>query len=508
MADSGGHSGAGRRWTLVAATLGSSMVFLNMSTVNIALPTFQRTMGAGLAEIQWIVNAFTLLLAALILVGGSLGDRFGRRRLFVAGAVTFAAASVACGLAAGPLALIAARAAQGIGGAMLAPNSLALVSAAYPGEGRGRAIGLWAGVSSFAAAGGPLLAGWLLDTFSWPWIFFVHAPLAVVVVAIALRAVPESRDEASAHSTDGAGGLLVVLALGLVTFGLIEASDRAFTDPLVAGSLVGGLVLFAGFVWHELRAETPMVPLQLFASRRFRGANAITLLLYAALSGVFFFLPLNLIQVQGYSPTAAGAATLPTFLLLALLSSWSGGLVRTVGARNLLVSGSVLAGLGAALLGLPGIGGSYWVTFFPGLFVLGLGLALAVAPVTTTVMSAVADRYAGTASGINNAVARVAGLLGIAILGIVMASAFGRALRADLTATSLPPSATETVLARRSDLVEIELPPGLTAEERDAANAAVREAFVDGFRIVMGANAALAFLAAAVAWRTMGENAA
>lgn len=495
------------RWVLAATILGSSMVFINGSTVNVALPAFQRELGATVADIQWIVNAYTLFLAALILLGGALGDRYGRRRVFGVGVALFALASIACGVAPTASWLIVARAAQGVGGALLTPGSLAIISAFFEDEDRGRAIGLWAGFSSLTSALGPMLGGWLIDTISWRWIFYMHVPLAGIVLLILLRGVPETRNDDGADerttALDWWGAVLVTLGLGGLTYGLIASSERGFNDMVVWLAIIAGVVLLAAFVWVERGQEAPMMPLHLFRSRTFSGANGLTLLLYTALGGAFFFLPLNLIQVQGYSATAAGAALAPTILLLSLLSSWAGGLVSRVGARLPLVVGPAIAAAGFFMLSLPGIGGSYWTTFFPGLVVLGVGLAVAVAPLTTTVMSAVSRQYAGTASGINNAVARVASLLAIAGLGIVMLSVFSSALETRMRALDISPDVRQEVLAQRTDLANVQPPPSMAEAQRAQVARTVDEAFVDGFRVVFYIMTALALGSALIAGLTI-----
>ena len=490
-------------WVLAATILGSSMVFINGSTVNVALPALQANLGATVIDIQWIVNAYSLFLASLILLGGSLGDHLGRRRIFLIGVAIFAAASIWCGLAATADMLIVARAVQGIGGALLTPGSLAIISATFGDDERGQAIGLWAGFSALTSALGPLLGGWLIDTFSWRWIFFLHLPLAAIVLVLSWWRVPESRDEQAVAGLDWWGALFVTLGLSGVVYGLIESSTRSFADPIVLTALIAGVTLLALFVVVEARSEAPMIPLELFRSWTFSGANGLTLLLYMALSGILFFLPMNLIQVQGYSATAAGAALLPTILLLSLLSSWSGGLVKRVGARLLLVIGPAVAAVGFFLFSLPGVGGSYWTTFFPATVVLGLGMAISVAPLTTAVMSAVPAHYAGTASGINNAAARVATLLAVALLGIVMLQSFSHHLNELLATLALPAEARAMIIERRADLANLQPPASLNPELVTPVERAVAEAFVAGFRLVAYLTAALALASAAIAWFTI-----
>ena len=504
--DQAEDAGSAKPWILVATIVGSSMVFINGSTVNVALPALQAQLGASVTDIQWIINAYSLFLASLILLGGSLGDHFGRKRLFVIGTVVFTLASIWCGLVNTPLNLIIARAAQGIGGALLTPGSLAIISASFERKERGRAIGLWSGFSALTAAIGPLLGGWLIDTISWRWIFFIHVPLAIVVLFVTLTRVPESRDDEVAGGLDWTGAALATLGLGALTYGLIEWNNSGFTDPLVWGTILLGVALLGAFVFAESRLKSPMVPLNLFESGTFGGANLLTLLLYTALGGALFFLPLNLQQVQGYSATAAGAALLPFILLMSLLSSWTGGLVDSIGAKIPLTVGPIIAGAGFFLMSLPGIGGSYWTTFFLPLFVLGLGMAVSVAPLTTTVMGAVPTHLAGTASGINNAVSRVASLFAIAVLGIVMLSIFSGNLTSALAASELPSEAQQQIESRRTDLAAIQPPENLDEQQVEAANQIVDESFLAGFRLVMYVAAGLAVASGGAAWFLIDDS--
>ena len=495
-----------RVWVLIATILGSSMAFINSTVVNVALPTLQNQLGATVADVQWVVESYALFVAALMLVGGSLGDRFGRRRLYATGVALFAFASVWCGLSPTVDQLIVARGVQGIGGALLIPGSLAIISASFTREQRGGAIGLWSGFTAITSAAGPVLGGWLIENFSWRWIFLINLPLAIIVLAICFWRVPESRDEEASSRLDWWGALLAIAGLAGVVYGLLESANLGLSDPRVLAALILGVVFLVAFVLVEARIAAPMMPLGLFRSRTFSGANALTLLLYAALGGVLFFLPFNLIQVQNYSPTAAGAALVPFPIIMFLLSRWSGGLVGRYGAKLPLMIGPVIAAVGFGLMAVPGVGGSYWTTFFPAVVVLGLGMAICVAPLTTTVMDAVRVRYAGVASGINNAVSRIASLLAIAILGIIVLNTFNRSLDRQIAPLNLPVEAQQFLDAQRINLAAAAVPPGLSNQVSAALQAAIAQAFVDGFRVVMLIAVGLAIASAIIAAITISKK--
>ena len=497
------HREVSRSWVLAATILGSSLASVTTSAVNVALPNLQTALATTLVNAQWVVNAYTLFLAALILLGGSLGDHYGRKRIFVLGTVVFGAASVWCGLAPNVGQLIVARGVQGVGGALLTPGSLAILSAAFPESERGKAIGLWSGFLAITTAAGPVLGGFVTDALSWRWVFFMVVPLALLVVLITLWRVPESRDDEATGGLDYGGALLVTLGLGGLTFGLLRSSSTSWADPVVLGSLVLGVLLLGAFLWLESRVAGPMMPLNLFRSGTFAGTNLLTLLLYAALGAALFFLPYHFQSVQGYTATATGLALLPMILLMTLLARWAGGLVDRVGARLPLVAGPSIVAVGFALLAIPGLNAAYWTTFFPALLVLGFGLAVSVAPLTTTVMNAVPTHQAGTASGINNAAARLANLLAVAVFGVVILLVFNPALTSRLAPLSLAPHVAERIDAQRTDLVNIRVPETLPERARTQVETAVKGAFVSGFRFVTLTCAGLALLSAFVAWRTV-----
>lgn len=496
---------AAKPWVLAATILGSSLAFIVGSVVNVALPAIQTQLAATAADMQWVINAYLLFLGALILAGGSLGDHYGRRRLFVLGTGLFAAASVGCGLAPDVRWLIALRAVQGVGAALLVPNSLAIISATFPADERGRAIGTWAGASALTTAFGPVLGGWLVDAFSWRWVFLVVLPFALAALAIALWRVPESRDIEAPGALDWTGTALVTGGLGALTYGLIASSEAGWTALPVLLALGAGAVLLTAFVVVEHRTEAPMVPPELFASSTFTGANVMTLLLYFALNGALFFLPFNLIQVQGFSATVAGAAFLPFTLVMGGLSRWSGGLLDRFGARRPLIVGPLIAALGLGLFALPGTDASYWGAFFFPMLILGVGMAVSVAPLTTVVMNAVPDGQAGTASGVNNAAARLAGLLAIAILGIVALGVFQAELADRLARADVPAAAQAAVLQASADLAATAVPRDASAATQAALRTTIDEAFVRAFRIVMLLAAALAALSAACAARLIKD---
>jgi EmrB/QacA subfamily drug resistance transporter len=477
-------------WVLAASILGSSMAFIDGTAVNVALPALQSALHATVSNVQWVIESYALLLASLLLVGGSLGDRFGRRKVFLIGVVVFAAASAWCGFAGTIATLIFARGVQGVGAALLLPGSLSLITASFGEAERGRAIGTWSGFTTLTAAIGPVFGGWLVEHASWRWVFFLNLPIAVAVIVITVCWLPESRNEKASPHIDWAGAGLATVGLGAITFALIEApkgAGRAWTMGFL------GAAAMAAFLLVEARSKGPMVRLSLFRSRNFAGANLLTLFLYSALGGILFFFPMDLIQVQHYTATQAGAALLPLIALMVVLSRWSGGLIARYGAKLPLTVGPLIAGAGMAMYTFPGIGGSYWTTFFPAVSILGLGMAISVAPLTTTVMNAVPENEAGIASGVNNAVSRLASLLAVAVFGLVLYAGFNHALDRRLDALKLAPDARRVVDAERPQLAAAMNPDPRVQQ-------AIGEAFTSGFRVILWLAAGLAAASAVSAW--------
>jgi len=489
------------RWILAATILASSMAFIDGTVVNVALPALQTNLNATAADVQWVVESYALFLSALLLVGGSLGDHYGRRRVFLLGVVIFAVASGLCGFAGTIRQLIAARAIQGFGAALLVPGSLAIISNSFSEQERGRAIGIWSGFSAITTGIGPVLGGWLIEHVSWRAVFFINVPLALLVILISLRHVGENTERENSR-VDWLGAILAALGLGALVYGLIESGQVGFNDRSVMMALAAGVLLLILFFLLESRLSHPMLPLTLFRSRTFAGTNLLTFLLYAALGGTLFFLPLNLIQVQGYPPTSAGAALLPFILIMSSLSRWSGGLVARYGPKLPLVVGPVITAFGYLLFLLPGIGGNYWTSFFAPAVVLGLGMAITVAPLTTTVMSSIAQKRAGTASGVNNAVARTASLIAVAVFGIVMLRVFRTGLDHRLSTANLPASVAQSLQAQSIKLAAIDIPENVNPETHQLIRRAIDESFVSGFRWVMviGATLALGSAGTALFW--------
>ena len=492
-----------RPWVLAATILGSSMAFIDSTVVNVALPALQSDLHATVVDVQWVIESYGLFLSALILVGGALGDTLGRRKMFLLGVFGFAVASAGCGFSSTIKSLLVWRSVQGIAAAFLVPGSLAIISSSFDKESRGKAIGTWAGFTTITTAFGPVLGGWLIEHASWHWIFFLNIPLAAFVLIISLRHVPESRSSdpsSDARSVDWLGAAIATFGLAGLVYGFLESSILGWTHPRVIATLIFGVGSLPLFILVEKREKTPMVPLRLFQSASFSGANLLTLFLYAAL-GIFFFLfPLNLIQIQKYSATATGAAALPMILLMSLLSRWAGGLIARYGPKIPLIVGPLIAAAGFLLFAVPDVQARYWTAFFPAFLVLGLGMAISVAPLTTVVMNSVDQERAGTASGINNAVARVAGVLAVAMLGALMAAAFAHSLQRSLASLNLNTGIAHQLESNVARLSSLDAPPGVDSQTAAAIRSAIADAFIFGFRLILLVCAVLAIASAGVAW--------
>ena len=450
------------------------MDFIDGTVVNIALPNLQRSFGATGTQVQWVVEAYALFLASLLLAGGSFGDRFGLRRAFLAGVVLFACASVWCGLAPNLTQLLIARSVQGIAGALLVPNSLAFLSASYAGAQRGRAIGTWSAFASAMTAVGPVIGGWMVQHGSWRWVFFINLPIALIAVWIVLSKTTKVNVPAQARSVDWTGALLGTLGLSALTYSLMEwDSTRVMARPVG----IAGIAVLTAFLLVERRAKEPMMPIELFRSRTFSGANILTFFLYAALSGTLFYLPLNLIQIQGYTPTQAGMAMLPLVLTLFLLSRWAGGLIARYGPRLPLTMGPLITACGYGLLAIPGVGGPYWKTYLPALIMLGLGMVISVAPLTMTVMSSISPARSGAASAINNSISQTAALLALAICSPLFYQAFAKSLPIRLVQHGVTADVSTQIgnQSRRLGAIETSDPLGRLA---------VDESFVSAFRLI------------------------
>ena len=490
-----------KRWALIVAVLGSSLAFIEGSVVNVALPSLQADLRLSAAGAQWVVNSYLLLLSGLMLLGGSLGDRFGVVRVYAAGVGLFGVAALGCGLAPDAPWLIAARAVQGVGGAMLVPSSLALIGRAFPKDERGAAIGTWAGFSALTTALGPVLGGWLTDAWHWRGVFLVMPLPAFAAGWLALsRVTVDGRGRR--HGTDWAGAALAVAALGGLSLGFILVPERGWGDPGVWAALAAGAVAAVAFVLLERRRRHPLLPLRLFRSRPFSGANAATLLLYAALNAALFLLPFLLIQARGFSPTAAGAAFLPFSLVMGAGSRFAGRWFAGEGAGRYLAAGSAVTGAGMVWLAAAR-SGSFWIDVLPAMLLMGVGMTVAVPPLTTIVMNSAGEEDAGSASGVNNTAARVAGLLAIAVLGSFAVDRYEARLREALAAVELPAEARAAVLERSRELLAAELPESVPPGLRPQVEAVRRRAFEGAFGSTLAVAAGLAFATVLVSLLTL-----
>ncbi|WP_263377386.1 MFS transporter [Granulicella paludicola] len=461
---------------LFAAILGSGMVFLDGTVVNLAIPSLQSAFRSNFSAVQWVIEAYTLTLASLLLTGGALGDRYGRRRTYVFGAALFALSSIACGLSVNSVELIGARAIQGVGGALLVPGSLALITSAYPEDVRGRAIGTWSAFSAITTAVGPVAGGWLIQHVSWRWIFFLNAPIAVAVWLLCL-AMGESHDDAGPRAMNWRGAALTIISMGSLTYALIEWPVDARHRLLVSLAVVG-IAALAGLLTLERKTVDPLIPAEVLHSRNFSGANALTFLVYGPLSAMLFFIPLDLIQAQHYSAIVAGAAFSPFVVIMMIFSRSAGKLVERYGARLPLTLGSLIVALGYILFSMLPQDGRYWTSFFPAVLVTSIGMTLVVSPLTTTIMNSAPREHAGIASGINNAVSRLASLLAVAFFSALLLAVFVRRLDQQLALLPIPPGEAAEVLASRFQLAAIKSTDPLVQR-------AVLASFIHAYKLVL-----------------------
>jgi EmrB/QacA subfamily drug resistance transporter len=489
------------RWILATATLASSMAFLAGSAVSVALPTIQRAFGADISGIQWVTNAYLLALASLLCVSGSLGDRFGRKKIFTLGIILFMSGTALSGVTANTGQLVFFQGFQGVGAAMMVPGSLAIINVTVPEERRGRAIGLWAGLSGGIAALGPFLGGWLTQTAGWRWVFFINVPIGLAALVMALKFVPENKNP-EAPRLDWAGTTLFVLSLSGTSFGLLRAPLAGWSSPIVLACLIGGLSAFILFIAIESRQAHPIVPLSIFRNPLVAGANMVTLALYFAFNGTLFYLVLNLQQIQGYSPAAAGAGLLPPIILITFLAGPSGSLSDRIGPRRQMIAGPAIVGAGMVLISLPGAVANYFSFFLPGLVLFGLGMAMVIPALTKSAL-AVRPELSGAASGVNNAASRLAGLLAVAVLGAIMIGLFSARLQANVTASALTPEQQSQIIQQSDKLGGIEIPATFSEPAAAVARKAINDSFIFGFRRAMLVNAALAFIGSFIAAATI-----
>ena len=490
------------KWILASTILASSMAFIDSTALNVILPSLQQDLDAQGTDIFWILNAYLLMLASLILVGGSLGDKLGRKKVFMVGIIIFIVASCACGLSPSVTWLIIARAVQGVGGALMIPGSLSIISATFHQKEKGKAIGTWSAATTLVTVGGPILGGALGDAGLWRAIFYINVPLGIATLIVLARKVPESSDDHLSHRLDYAGAITIALGLALLTFGFLEIPELGWTWPVYA-SLAGGLLMIGVFIAIEQRKNNPMVPLGMFRNKTFTGANVLTFFLYAALAATMLFLSLNLIQIQGYSQLQAGLTLLPFTILMASVARWVGGLVDRFGPRWFLICGPLAAGLGFILLGNVGMTegpSAYWTTYFPGILMFAAGMSFTVVPLTTTVMGAVDDQQAGTASGINNAMTRTASVFANAIVGALAIVLFSQILTQRTAEMDLSPPAKQAVMAQATDLGNAHVPEMVAAARQTEVQQAYDQSFVGAFSRIMWISAVLALISSLAAF--------
>ncbi len=490
-----------QKWTLLSTILASSLVFIDSTALNVALPALQEDLGITGTQLLWVINGYALFLSSLLLVGGSLGDLYGRNRVFLTGLGIFSISSLICGISQTPTQLIAARAFQGIGGALLTPGSLSILSSQFEAKSRGKAIGLWSTFSALTAIFGPVLGGWLAGLGLWRIIFFLNIPLSILVFITMIAKVPESKNH-DATKLDIWGAVLVTLGLAGITYGFIESPKQGFGNPLIISSLLIGGLSLTGFIIVQYYSTHPLMPLNLFKSSTFSGGNLLTLFVYAALGGAMFFLPLNLIQIQGYSEIKAGLAMLPMIICIAALSPFAGKFADRKGVRIPLIIGPVITSVGFYLFSTYGITpgpGAYWNTFFLSFLLLGIGMGITVAPLTTAVMGALPEDNSGIASGVNNTVARAAGVLAIALLGAVALFSFQKSVENEISIMDISSVMKNKIRLESSKFTAAEVPDGLSDQNKVIVKRHLNKSFIDAFNRVVYVASVLCLLGSVMA---------
>ena len=494
---------AAGKWIMVSTILASAMAFIDGTALNVALPSLQQALRAPATDLFWILNAYLLMLASLIVLGGSLGDKLGRKKIFITGIIIFIIGSMACGLSPDVGTLIICRSLQGLGGALMIPGSLSIISSSFNAKERGKAIGTWSAFTTMVMIGGPVIGGALADAGLWRYIFFINVPLGIISILILLFKVKESRDEETDHALDYPGAFTSLVGLALLTFGFLRIPEVGFKNTQAYLSLLGGGIAIAMFIFIERHSKHPMMPLQLFRNRAFSGANLLTFFLYAALSAGILFVNLNMIQAQGYSQFMAGLTFLPFTILMITVSRFAGSLADKYGPRWLLITGPAIAGIGFLILSLiKQTNGpvDYWKSFFPGIMVFGLGMSFTVAPLTSTVMGALPDHYSGTASGINNAITRIAGVFAVAILGALAVLFFSGFLNNQVDNMQLDLGEKKIVMEQVKNLGDAKPPDQVKDDDKKEIARLYKEGFIHAYRKVMLICSALAFLGAGMSF--------
>ena len=492
------RSSAGK-WIMVSAILASAMAFIDSTALNVILPSLQKNLNASGTDLFWILNAYLLMLASLILIGGSLGDKLGRKKVFMAGILVFILGSAACGFSGSVILLVAFRIIQGVGGALMIPGSLSIISSSINEQEKGKAIGTWSAFTTIVTMGGPVLGGALGDAGLWRFIFFINVPIGVAALLILWLKVKETKDEGTDNTLDFPGAITIALGLALLTFGFLRIPAVGLTNWQVYCSLTAGILFLVAFIVIESKSKHPMMPLQLFASATFSGANLLTFFLYAGLGAGMLFLSLNLVQVQGYSQLQSGLTFLPFTVLMVSIARYAGSLADKYGPRLFLIFGPAMAGLGLLILSFvrqTSGPSAYWTTFFPGVLVFGLGMAFTVAPLTTTVMGSVNAQFSGTASGVNNAMTRIASVFANAIFGALAVLFFAGALNKQLSAIPLNPTNKQIVTAQAANLGNAKVPPQVAIRYKQLIEKAYHASFINAYAQIMRISAALGLLGA------------